>query len=140
MDTLRFSKTFPSEFYTVKSVIQEIMGFLSSHIPTLCSEDYYDLKLIFSELLLNAVIHGNKKDITKFVSFYVEITKPDLVYACIKDEGMGFDYKELLSPCKSEDRLYLERGRGIQLVYSLADEISFTSSGSQINFCKRVNT
>lgn len=141
MENSKFTKTFTSEVYAVGSVVQELMNFLCKRIPSISSEDSYDLKLIYSELLFNAVIHGNNKDVNKCVTLSVEILPSNVVVSSIQDEGEGFDYKNLLDKCSngtdSED-IFNETGRGIKLVSCLADKLSFNSTGNQIRFYKRV--
>lgn len=137
----KFTKTFTSELYIVGCVVQELMTFLNKRLPNISSEDRYDLKLIYSELLFNAVIHGNNKDINKYVTLSVEVLPSNVIVSSIQDEGEGFDYKNLLDECSLEttqDNIFNENGRGIKLVSCLTDKLSFNSTGNQIKFYKRV--
>jgi len=129
---------FPSEVYMVKSIIINIMDFLRSNLPLINEEDLFDLRLIFSELLCNAVIHGNKNDSQKNVSLTVELDG-NTVYSIISDEGYGFDYINLLSESNINNCLYNDRGRGILLVNALTDSMVFNVSGNEIKFYKKVN-
>lgn len=141
MENSKFTKTFTSEVYIVSSVIQELMSFLSKRIPSISTEDRYDLRLIYSELLFNAVIHGNNKDCSKYVTLSVEILPSNIVFSSIQDEGEGFDYNNLLDECSAttnELNIFNENGRGIKLVSCLTDKLSFNSIGNQIKFYKRV--
>lgn len=141
MENIKFTKTFTSEVYIVGSIIQELMGFLSKCIPSISVEDSYDLRLIYSELLFNAVIHGNNKDCNKYVTLSVEILPSNIVFSSIEDEGEGFDYNNLLNECSTptnECNIFNENGRGIKLVSCLTDKLSFNPIGNQIKFYKRV--
>lgn len=141
MENAKFTKTFTSEVYIVSSVIQELMSFLSKKIPSISKEDHYDLRLIYSELLFNAVIHGNNKDANKHVTLSVEILPSNVVVSSIEDEGKGFDYNNLLKKCEeetSDENIFNESGRGIKLVSCLTDKLCFNSMGNQIKFYKRV--
>lgn len=132
-----FSKTFSSELYNVKYAVIEIMDFFIHVMPDLSDDDLYDLKLVFSELLINAVIHGNQNDNSKLVKFDIFILEDGTVSARIIDEGLGFDYIKLLNKnntCCSMD----ENGRGICLVYSLTDQVFFNTLGNEIKFTKKV--
>jgi anti-sigma regulatory factor (Ser/Thr protein kinase) len=123
------------------SVIQEVMTFLYNNMPSISEEDRYDLKLIFSELLFNALIHGNNKDSSKYVTLSVEIIPPNTIYSSIIDEGNGFDYKSILTQCSiapTEKDIFNEKGRGIKLVSKLTDKLYFNSTGNQIKFYKRM--
>jgi serine/threonine-protein kinase RsbW len=131
-----FDLTFGSELLNVKQVVKKILYFLQGAFPALSHEEQTDLKLVFSELLYNAVVHGNKSDAQKNVHLNVEIDD-DMVIGRISDEGNGFDYAEILDSL-GDGELFSERGRGIRLVSSLTDKIAFNVSGNAIRFCKRV--
>jgi len=134
-----FKKTFPSELKCIRTVIEEIMDYLCCSFPSLSSEDYFDCKLIYNELLINDVIHGNENDKNKFVSVTIEIIGDDSIYSTITDEGNGFDYNRILKEIEKTDRLFLESGRGIQLVQSLTNELHYEPSGKRISFYKRMS-
>ena len=128
--------SFSSELPNVKQVVMNILYFLQITIPSLTCEEQTDLRLVFSELLYNAVVHGNKSDINKIVYLKVEI-EDDFVIGQVTDEGKGFDYTKLLERMNDEELLD-ECGRGIRLVYSLTDKLIFNIAGNAIHFYKRV--
>jgi len=128
---------FPSEMFKVKPVILNTVEFIRLNLLSIDENDLYDLRLIYSELLCNAVIHGNKSDSNKLVTLTVELEE-DTVCSVISDEGCGFDYGSLLCEACLESNVYNERGRGIMLVHSLADDISFNGRGNEIKFLKKV--
>ena len=130
--------TFCSELLNVKQVVKKTLFFLQGAVPNLSHEEQTDLRLVFSELLYNAVVHGNKSDIHKNVHLDVEI-EDGMVMGRIADEGNGFNYTEMLEHADDKD-LYNECGRGIRLVYSLTDKIVFNISGNSIRFYKKVAT
>ena len=122
----------------VKSIIFKTLEFVRTSFKTIDETDLYDLRLIFSELLCNAVLHGNKNDMCKYVSLTIELSE-DAVTSTISDEGTGFDYMTLLAEARSEQNLLKENGRGILLVHSLTDSITFNGCGNEIKFNKKVN-
>lgn len=87
-------------------------------------------KICIFEALTNAIIHGNKNDVTKKVILFYKIT---LVSASISviDEGEGFDYNNIPDPLSPENQLK-DHGRGIFLMKQYFDEISFNSKGNRI--------
>ena len=93
--------------------------------------DSDDLGIVTTELVNNAIHHGNKNDPTKKVHllFIVDSEKIELR---IKDEGNGFDPKKLKDPLAPEN-LFSESGRGIFLIRNLMDELDFefTESGTE---------
>lgn len=132
-----FKISFSSNIYITKEIVNNSLNFIKENIPNLSNEDLYDLKLILCELIFNAVIHGNKEDIKKNVSLSIEIEK-NIVYISITDEGPGFDYMKLLNKLHNSDNLFDENGRGIKLVLSLVDNISFNICGNEIKIHKKV--
>lgn len=133
-----YELTFFSELSNVKSAIMDILKFINESAPSIASEDLSDLRLVFNELLCNAVIHGNKNDFSKKVNVLIEFEKNTL-NAVITDEGTGFDYKSLLKAASCPADTNDEGGRGIFLVYSLTDLLCFNNKGNQIKFYKKVS-
>lgn len=128
--------SFRSELLNAKQAVMKILNFLCGASPGLTFEEQADLRLVFSELLYNAVVHGNNGDSNKRV--YLEVEFEDgIVIGRVADEGSGFDYNELLKHIDDDD-LFDECGRGIRLVYSLTDELFFNIAGNVIHFHKRV--
>lgn len=132
-----FEIYFRSEMCTVKQITCEVIQFLKDNIPSLSEEDTFDLKLIYSELLVNAVIHGNKMDRSKSVYLFVE-TMDNTVYSVISDEGLGFDYTRVMTGIHSNNNLLKETGRGICLACSLTEILSFARPGNRVEFYKQV--
>lgn len=133
-----YKRVFPSEIIKIKSIILHTVDFIRLNIFSAAESDLYDLRLIYSELLCNAVMHGNKGDSSKFVTLSVELDN-DTVLSAISDEGCGFDYASLLAEKSPQKNIYSEHGRGILLARSLADSISFNGVGNEIVFSKKVN-
>ncbi|MCL1997588.1 MAG: ATP-binding protein [Turicibacter sp.] len=124
---------FESETRAVKEQVNTLLDFVDDQHPA--SEARFDLKLIFSELLYNAVIHGNKRDTKKNV--HVMVTSDgERILAAIKDEGAGFNYDHVLKLAASNKIVFEESGHGIALVCALTDTISFNRSGNCIRFEK----
>ena len=132
-----FEENFGSELINVKAVIRDILRFIETVAPKIDDADLYNLRLMFSELLCNAVIHGNNSDIQKKVHVSVVIDN-NKVTAHIADQGLGFDYMSLLLLASDHNDWTSESGRGILLVSKLADSLVFNHSGNQIRFTKRI--
>ncbi len=132
-----FSVTFESDLKNVKTIVKQLLSFIESSI-TVSKEELNDLKLIFNELLINAVIHGNSGNTEKSVFLSVQIRLQGIIYAIIKDEGQGFNYMNYLKVLSSKNNTIDENGRGILLACSLTDCIQFNEKGNQIMFCKRI--
>jgi serine/threonine-protein kinase RsbW len=98
-----------------------------------------DLAIAVTELVNNAIKHGNKKDQTKKVTvslLYINGT----ARATVSDEGEGFDPESIPNPI-AEENLLKEIGRGIFIVKSLMDKVEFafpTSGGTKITITKKI--
>lgn len=134
-----FKVCFRSEMCNIKQITHQAINFLIKNIPSLSEEDAVDLKLIYSELLINAVIHGNKMDMDKSIDLFIEATD-NMVYSVISDEGSGFDYKKVLDGIKSNKNLLENTGRGIRLAYALSDFLLFNGQGNQVTFYKQIGS
>lgn len=131
-----------SEIVNLKSVIKEIMNFIERNFQDISAEDLFDLKLIFSELICNAIIHGNKLDKDKWVLIQIN-TEDSMIRARIIDEGSGFDYKKrnaLAEMNEIDIENDTEHGRGIQLVISLSNDFHYIGLGNAVEFAKKVSS
>lgn len=133
-------KSISADISEAKNAVLEILNFLKDENIPLTEEDFFDLKLVFSELIFNAVIHGNKENTEKKVDIKLDIHNNEL-YCEIKDEGNGFDYNALITTLSydSSEALYSEHGRGIKLALSLVDKLNFNKIGNSIKIFKRLN-
>ncbi len=88
------------------------------------------INLCVNECVSNAIVHGNRGDINKYVliSFFSE---SDFLFFEIADEGYGFNYMDLPDPT-SFDNIKKEGGRGLYIIQSFADEIKFKNNGSLV--------
>jgi serine/threonine-protein kinase RsbW len=137
MENSKLIYTFKSDLSAVKSVVCEIMSFIRTHIPDISEAHAFELKLVFNELLLNSVIHGNGLDVRRNVDIVLEIDR-DQVSASVRDEGQGYDYAHMIRQMDSDNNWTAENGRGLKLVSGLTDQITFNAAGSAITFSKRV--
>ena len=85
-------------------------------------DQIYDVAISVSELVTNAVMHGNKNDRSKKVKI---VLKADCsrVEVTVEDEGLGFDRGNVCSPIE-EANLLKAAGRGLHIVESLMDEVT----------------
>ena len=94
-------------------------------------EDHYgNILIALTEAVNNAITHGNKFDPEKKVNLNMETTTKDVEFI-IRDEGSGFDVDAIPDPTLPENLEKLS-GRGIFLMKSLADEVSFEDNGRKI--------
>jgi serine/threonine-protein kinase RsbW len=87
-----------------------------------------DIAISVSELVNNAISHGNQACTDKAVT--VKVTKENsTVIIVIKDEGTGFMPEEVPNPLADENLMH-EVGRGLFIVRSLMDEVDVVPSAS----------
>jgi len=94
-------------------------------------EEFQKLMIAVTEVVINAIIHGNKEDKNKKVTIAAEYDDRNL-FVKIYDEGNGFNPIEIADPTLPEN-LLKESGRGIFIVKSLVDDFSYrhTEKGSE---------
>ena len=91
-----------------------------------------DFAIAVTELVNNAIHHGNKNNKDKRVFINIRILNNKLE-ANIKDEGNGFNPNQIGNPLDPIN-IMIESGRGIFLIKQLTDSIdfNFTSNGTEI--------
>jgi len=97
-----------------------------------------DIAISVSELVINAMLHGNESSPDKSVT--VRINKADhLVKISVSDEGSGFNPNEIENPL-AEENLLKEVGRGIFVVRSLMDTVDIkpSPSGTTVTISKTI--
>ena len=100
---------------------------------TSCNIDhdvYGNLLIATLEAANNAITHGNKLDENKHVEIVFSMEE-DRILLTVKDEGPGFDYKNIPDPTSPENIENMS-GRGVYLMSKLSDEIEFENNGSFI--------
>lgn len=98
-----------------------------------------DMAISVSELVNNAIIHGNDSDTSKKVDIRFSISTSELrVVVC--DEGEGFDLNQVADPV-DDNNLLREVGRGIFIVKNFVNEVNVTkapSGGTCVEIVKRL--
>ncbi len=106
------------------------------------SEQSFDVRVILSELLQNAIKHGNTSGDPK-VYMNVRIKENDMLSITVRDGGNGFNaYKIIQEEQKRANGKIsdlMEYGRGLQIVKSLCDDIVFNRRGNCITVRKRLS-
>lgn len=92
----------------------------------LSEEQCDNMAIALTELVNNAIIHGNRQDPSKMVTLRVTYAS-DHVVISVADQGKGFDPKEIANPTDPQN-LWKQNGRGIFLVRNLIDEVEICSS------------
>ncbi|MFM9964095.1 MAG: response regulator [Planctomycetaceae bacterium] len=144
------------------SLVAPLVRYLEDHIGSLrlCDErELVRIGVALHESLSNAINHGNLELDSELrqeeESLYYELAEArkvmwpycdrkvqfmaslngDRVKFVIRDEGPGFNHKKVLDPTAAEN---IERigGRGLLLIRSFMDEVTYNDRGNQITLLK----
>jgi serine/threonine-protein kinase RsbW len=95
----------------------------------------YDLNLVLTEAMANAIQHANEGNPAKEVHIEISIVEQRLIIR-VFDFGQGFDVNQYIEPRHPLD----EHGRGIYLMHTIMDNISYqpTNSGNVLEMVKNL--
>lgn len=111
------------------SVVENEIDLITSDTG-ISKENYGKILVSILEAVNNAIVHGNKSDINKFVDIEMRITGDKLIIK-VTDDGKGFRPADVPDPTKTENIENLN-GRGVFLMSKLADEILFNKKGNSV--------
>lgn len=120
---------FPSELENISRVEKLIDDLSSSY--NLSSEIYGKISVAIIEAVNNAILHGNRLDVSKNVKVEYNIDD-EAIQFIVEDEGSGFDFENIPDPTLPEN-IEKTHGRGIFLMNHLADDIEFCENGAMVD-------
>jgi serine/threonine-protein kinase RsbW len=123
---------FTGDLAAMIAVRDRIMDFLHEHCVD--EQQEIDIMIALQEGLANAVLHGTRNDPSKVVRCSVDVT-PEAVTIVIRDPGQGFDTAAATDSTDDGTNL-TQHGRGIHLMRSLMDEVSYRHGGSELRLKK----
>ena len=123
----------PSETESIRDVEEAISEALEK--ADFSDNDIFAIRLSLDEALANAIRHGNRYDAGKNVAVRFRVTD-DSVTIVISDQGEGFDYDDLPDPT-APDRIELPSGRGLLLMRSYMDQVTFNEKGNEVTMVKK---
>jgi|HubBroStandDraft_6_1064221.scaffolds.fasta_scaffold64664_6 serine/threonine-protein kinase RsbW len=125
----------PSEVKAISPLVDRLMRLIQgSHCIT---GEEHEVELALREALSNAVVHGNRLDTHKLVHVRCCCNVGKGISLIVSDQGQGFDV-HAISDLGAVDNLEVEQGRGIPLMKSAMDEVSFQERGTEVHMCKRL--
>jgi serine/threonine-protein kinase RsbW len=115
----------------------ESLSMVENFVDEIC-EAYYITNSYYSNILIailegvkNAILHGNKKNPEKQVKLSFKSVPNGLCFT-IKDQGDGFNFRNVPSPIEAAEGQTENVGKGIFLICSLADQVSYNSKGNVV--------
>ncbi len=125
----KFELKFSSDIKYLENV--EELSSKVSRYAKLSDSDSDDLGIVTTELVNNAIHHGNNNDPDKLVHIVFTVDQEKIELRII-DQGSGFNPDRLKDPLAPENLLN-ESGRGIFLIRNLMDglEFKFSDTGTE---------
>jgi serine/threonine-protein kinase RsbW len=108
----------PKEIIKVEKFLEKLNDSLK-----LEETKYNKLLVAVTEAVNNGMIHGNKRDPKKKVILRCDV-KDGQLFVYVHDEGPGVDPDSLPDPL-AEENLLRENGRGVFLMRSLMDKVTY---------------
>ena len=113
----------------LSQLIEQAHSFATKHLNGV-NDETDRAKLLINEVVVNAVKHGNQFDEGKEVFLDIDVCD-HRVDIRVEDEGAGFNPNGVPDP-RTSDNIQREHGRGLFLIQSLADEVSFEQEGRRV--------
>jgi serine/threonine-protein kinase RsbW len=123
----------------ISPFVDQLMRFIKLFTLKLgiAKETEDEIEIAVLEALANAVIHGNGENPDKQVYLSCRFSMDGEVSIVVRDEGGGFDSRAVPDPTEPQG-LLLTHGRGLHLMRTLMDEVSFEENGSVVRMRKRM--
>lgn len=127
----------PTDIRSIEGAVDYVMSRCQA-----CTEHARRLNLNFrvglTEALANAMLYGNGRDPSKHVLVEV-VVRGGMLRATIRDQGVGFDPTRVPDPTLPEN-ITRPCGRGLFLMRSLLDEVSFNDLGNEVTLVLRLDS
>jgi len=96
----------------------------------------YEMNLVLTEAMANAILHANEGDPEKEVHVEIGIIDKRLTIR-VYDHGQGFDIRQFAEPSHPLE----EHGRGIYLIHSIMDNVVYLpiNDGHVLEMSKTLN-
>ena len=133
---VELGQSLPSSVAAISPFVEQLMRFVLKFRSADGSET--DIEMALHEALVNAVTHGNGENSGKRVYVRCRCYADGEILLAVRDQGKGFDSGALRNPTFQEN-LLLTHGRGIYLMKTLMDEVSFDEGGAVVMMRKKSN-
>jgi len=118
-----------SELHKIEEFVEQI-----SDVYNVNSNYYSNILVALNEAVTNSIVHGNQEQESKSVEVLFEAKNKGLFFT-IKDQGDGFDFEHYPDPTDISIDDYESIGKGLYLMKSLSDVISYNGKdGIEIGF------
>lgn len=126
-----------TKYLAVIGKIAECLAHSLGYLSTEKLDFAYQLNLVLTEAMTNAICHANACDPSKELKITLEVAD-HLLKICVFDQGAGFDIESLakIEPCAHD-----EGGRGVPIIFKLMDRVEYkkTLTGHVLEMSKRLH-
>lgn len=127
-------RSLPEDLFALESFIEEVCD--TYHI----NNTYFgNITVALTEAAQNAFVHGNSRDTKKEIHISFSTSSAGLSFT-VKDQGRGFNYKNIPDPHDEPSEEVVFPGRGIFLIKSLADYVEFKGEGNEIEIVFKISS
>ena len=128
--------TIPSDTSLAADVQERIVALLEQHEYSM--RDVFSMRLAIEEAIVNAIKHGNKRDLDKTVQISWSVDA-ERVLVTVEDEGPGFVIQDV-PDCTADENLDKPSGRGIMLMKSFLTAVVYNEKGNRVTLVKQRDT
>jgi serine/threonine-protein kinase RsbW len=121
-----------SDLHAARDVEEQVLRLAESFGYS--SQCAFAIRLSLEEAIVNAHRHGNRCDPHKKITISYDIDRRRAIIR-IRDEGPGFDPASVPDPTCPE-RICLPNGRGIMLMRSYLNEVTYNRQGNEVQLVK----
>jgi serine/threonine-protein kinase RsbW len=125
-------RTIPTRLDAIREAERDVLGRLGD--LGYDEDARFAVRLACEEALINAMKHGNQMDPSLNVRLAYRIS-PECAEILVADEGKGFDPCCVPDPTADEN-LQRPCGRGIMLIRSYMDEVTYCAGGNEVRMVK----
>lgn len=129
----QFDVWIPNDTAEAREVQERIVGLMEQNAWPM--RECFGVRLALEEALVNAIKHGNRMEPDKKV-YIACVLASDEITIVIEDQGDGFKLEEVPDPTE-DDNLEKPGGRGIMLIRSFMNSISYNDKGNRITMGKK---
>ena len=126
----------PSEVNAISPLVDRLMRLIEGSHCVAGQE--LAIEMALRESLNNAVVHGNRMDARKRVHVRCRCELGKGVSLIVSDQGKGFD-PNAFNDSVATGNVLSEHGRGIHLMKSVMNEVSFARGGSEVRMWKELS-
>ena len=133
-----YSQDITTDAYGACRELKDILNTLSNRF-SLGNELCFDIRIILSELIQNAIMHGNEFDTNKKIHLDIWFKEQSNTLGIrVVDQGHGFDLPLKTDNLFNAEPMLSESGRGLTIVKALSDDIRFNNPGNTITVLKKI--